>query len=629
MCGIAGIYNLKDDVDRSDIQAMTDTLIHRGPDGGGVWVGGAVALGHRRLAIRDLTDAGKQPMSDPTGRIYITYNGEIYNDKALREEITALTGYTFVTRCDTEIIPAGYLAWGEKFFEKLEGMFAIALWDATQKKLILARDPAGIKPLYYSDVEGSIRFASEVKALLALKDQPRDLSPEALHAFMAQGYVSPTQSLLSSVKQVPPGSYVIFEKGQSASYTYWNPVRTPLIGDEKRALADLKEKLSDVVENMLVSDVPVSILQSGGIDSTLISYTLKNRHKLSAFTAQFSSAKHDESDFAAMVAEDCGYQHHKIPVNLDRSDAEKTFRKMVFHADGQIADSSSFAVYKLMEAVRTKGVVVLGGDGADEFFGGYPTYRATRIAACVRPLLPRALWCKIGRFFMGRPSGEGERVSRAEKIGRFAYGMGMEKGSQHAQWRRLLPPHLIDVLYGEGLQDVKCSNPVQGYIDALKDSKSEKLVDRAMVSDQSFYLPSDMLMKVDAMSMAHGVEVRVPFLDRRIMDYAGTLDHKLLTPMRGPDKKILRELLSYLGAPAKIARHPKKGFNIPVAKMLREELSDLCEKYLIERGDHFIPYFRPDGISTLWYEHKNKKADHGYTLWTLLVLGLWLEQLNP
>lgn len=629
MCGIAGISNFCGNVERSDIQAMTDALIHRGPDGGDVWVGGSVAFGHRRLAIRDLTDAGKQPMADPSGRVHVTYNGEIYNDVALREEITKLTGYEFVTRCDTEIIPAGYLAWGEGLFDKLEGMFAIALWDAAEDKLILARDPVGIKPLYYSEVNDGVRFASEVKALLVLDDQPRELSPHALHAFMAQGYVSPTQSLLSSVKQVAPGSYLVFEKGSRVEHCYWTPTRQPCVSDEQQALEDLRAKLSDVAENMLVSDVPVSILQSGGIDSTLISYTLKDKHKLSAFTAQFSSAKHDESDFAQMVAADCGYQHHRIPVNIDRSDAEDTFRRMVFHADGQIADSSSFAVYKLMEAVRTKGVVVLGGDGADEFFGGYPTYRATRIAALLRPFLPGALWRRIGRFFMGRPGGEAERVSRAEKIGRFAYGMGMSKGSQHAQWRRLLPAHLMPVLYGEAMQTTMEDDPLNGYVDALTYDENTRLVDRAMRADQAFYLPSDMLMKVDAMSMAHGVEVRVPFLDRRIMDYAGALDHKLLTPMKGPDKKILRDLLSYLGAPENITKHPKKGFNVPVAKMLREELCDLCEKYLIEKGDRFIPYFRPDGISTLWHEHKNKKADHGYTLWALLVLGLWLEQLNP
>jgi asparagine synthase (glutamine-hydrolysing) len=567
-------------------------------------------------------------MADSSNRVHVSFNGEIYNDFELRKEITALTGYRFVTRCDAEVIPAGYLAWGESIFQRLEGMFAIALWDNEQQSLMLARDAAGIKPLYVSEFENSVRFGSEIKALLALSDQPRELAVSALHSFMAQGYVSPSQTLIASVVQIPPGTFRIYEKQTSREVQFWSPTRCSAINSQEQALGELEQCLRTVTNNMLLSDVPVGILQSGGIDSTLISYSLKGVSDLTAYTAQFDSVDHDESGSAAAIAEQCSFEHKKIHVHTGASDAETTFRKMVYHLDGQLADSSAFAVYKLMEGISKKSKVVLGGDGADEFFGGYPTYRATRIAAFVRPLLPSAMWRLLGKLFISRPLGQDKRITISEKIGRFAYGTGMQKGSQHAQWRRLLPAHLIEVVYGPAMQAVKNTNPLRAYAQA-GGRHAHTSADSALLADQSFYLPADMLMKVDAMSMAHSVEVRVPFLDRRIMNFAGKLGIKLLTPIEGPDKKILRLLLARMGAPKFITSHPKRGFNIPVARMLREELRELCEKYLIQKADRLEPYFRPEGIAVLWNDHKTKKADHGYSLWALLVLALWLEKLNP
>ena len=276
MCGIAGLFQMDGaPIEEAYLTRMTQTLAHRGPDGGGVWVEGNIGLGHRRLAIRDLTSAGHQPMADNSNAVVVSFNGEIYNDQQLREKISAATGYEFRTKCDTEVIPAGYLAWGEDIFRHLEGMFAIAIWDRCEQRLLLARDGIGIKPLFVSKIGQSIRFASEIKALMVLDDQSKTLSALSLHHYLAQGYTSPEDTLLKDVWQVKPGTYHVFQTNDSRQVEYWRPERTGEITDMHDALDEMTYIFPKVLDDMLMSDVPVSLLQSSGIDSSLISYFLK------------------------------------------------------------------------------------------------------------------------------------------------------------------------------------------------------------------------------------------------------------------------------------------------------------------------------------------------------------------
>lgn len=629
MCGIAGIVRRDgQQVQRGVLEAMTQVLTHRGPDAEGFWLDGAVGFGHRRLAIRDLTIAGHQPMHDSSGRVTISYNGEIYNDQELRRALERDFGVKFRSTCDAEVIPYGYLAWGEAVFGMLEGMFAIALWDARNTELILARDGVGIKPLFFSETESTLRFASEVKGLLADPDQSRGIDPAALHKFLAQGYVGPNLTLIEGIEQIKPGHYYVFENGQRREERFWRPERRPEITSLEEGLDEFRGTWNQVVQDMLVSDVPLGVLQSGGIDSSLVSLSLASQRKdAPLFTAAFEEASYDETAAADSVAKATGLPHRTVAVTTPGG-AEELFRKIVYHFDGQVADSSAYAYYRLAAAVRREVTVALSGDGGDELFGGYPTYRASRLAAALIPIVPRFLAAAIGRAALRISGGSERRLPISEVVARFAQGLAMaESGLEaHAQWRRLLPQSMIRNVYGSALKPFIAVDPFAAYTEAGARSGGG-LVDRCMSADQRFYLPGNLLMKTDAMSMAHGLEIRVPFLDRRIVDIAGRMDARLLTPFLGLDKKLLRVAAQRYGAPSEIVRTRKRGFNVPIARLLRNDLRSLAERYCNLEAEVFEPFINPEGLRAIWREHAARKSNHGYVLWALLTFAVWRQSL--
>lgn len=626
MCGISGLF-FRDErpVDCELIVRMTRSLAHRGPDGEGTWIGGSIALGHRRLAIRDLTDAGRQPMTDPTGRIVATFNGEIYNDGVLRRELEQQHGIVFNSTCDAEIIPAGYAVWGEQLFDRLEGMFAIGLWDQRSGELVLARDAAGVKPLVVWHTPQLVAFGSELKALIHVPGCPRAIVPEALHAFMAQGYVSPRGTLLHGVEQLAPGTVRVYGRKGQRERRFWRPTRNPVIRDSREAVEEFLRLWPDVLRDMLVSDVGVGVLQSGGLDSSLIVAQLaRSGLRVPLFTAGFSDASHDERPAAKTVAAATGMQHFGISVD-ERVAPEVIFRKVVHHFDGQLADSSAFAVYQLAREVRRHVPVVLGGDGADEYFGGYPTYKATRYADPLRGLAPGALMSQLGRILLWIGRKEEQRLPVTEVAARFALGLSAAGDSSHPQWRRLLHAHLLDDLYAPVLKELMTVNPLAEYDQAIATADGD-LLDRCLLADQEHYLPADMLMKVDAMSMAHGLEVRVPFLDGRVRALAGMIQGSLLSPLRGLEKRVLREALTRL-LPT-VSQTPKFGFNTPVAALLRTGLRDLADRVFDREPDRLAPYFAADGLRRLWRQHAAAEANHAYALWCLLTLAVWSENLH-
>ncbi len=628
MCGIAGIFQRNGQpVDVGILNSMTDSLVHRGPDARGVWIDHAIGLGHRRLAIRDPGISGNQPMCDHRGIIHSIFNGEIYNDRGLRRQLEKEFGFSFVSTCDAELIPAGYLAWGEALFDRLEGMFAIALWDSRVRQLVLARDGVGIKPLFVSVSPTVVRFGSEVKALLVDPGQSRLIRLESLPAYMVQGYVSPSKTLLDAVEQVPPGTIRVIGIDHIRDHRFWQPSRNPKISNIDSAIDEFLPLWENVVDDMLISDVPVGVQQSGGIDSTLVTMTACKGRGLPAFTACLPEATYSELELAKQAVSKTGAVHNLIHID-EQYEAAEVFQSVVKHFDGQLADSSAFAVYQLDREISRDVKVVLSGDGADEFFGGYPTYRASRIANIVQRFVPRAFAGVIERTMFSFTRGHENRLPANELVARFFRGLQTPPGTSHAYWRSLICMSRLSEICGSELQELLLeTNPHQGYIDAIR-RENVSLVEQCMLADQRFYLPSDMLMKVDAMSMAHGLEVRVPFLDRRIVDFAGKLDVGMLTPMCGPDKKILRLILDRIGAPKAISAGTKRGFNVPVARLLRTGLSGLGHKLLDQEVDRLEPYFNPAGVRNLWNEHRERRANHGYALWCLLTFATWKQQLD-
>lgn len=627
MCGIAGIVNFDGEpVARQFVLQMTETLAHRGPDGSGIWVEDHVGLGHRRLAIRDLSQAGAQPMIDTGAKIAVSYNGELYNDFDLRRVLSQTAGIRFHTSCDTEIIAPSYRLWGRDAFLKFEGMYAIAMWDQANERLILARDPVGIKPLYFSFVGRSLRFASEIKALLALEDQPRQLSPESLHRFFAQGYPGPARSLIDGIAPLPPGSTLVADRNGWRVEAFWQPKRRREILGLQEALSNFDRLWPEVVDDQLISDVPVALLLSGGIDSALIATALPDRSNLSVYTATFGESAFDESGLAAVTADHAKLRQNFVSIDSE-ADLAVRFLDVVAKVDGQLADSSALAFYSLCQKAGKEARVLLTGDGADEFFAGYETYRATRIATAVAPLLPKFAMRYFSSVLFAKAAASPVKVGAAEKLARFLSGIANGGERPHPQWRRYLFPEQIESLYGTGM------NNVDREVDALDEYATAlgtegTVMDRALVGDQRYYLPGDMLMKTDSMSMAHGVEVRVPFLDRRIMEFANSLGVAAISPLRSPDKRILRTYLESHGLPKELTRGSKKGFNIPVASYLRNGLRPLGEKLLDKEADCLAPFLQPDAVRRLWREHIDGNSRSSYPLWTFLTLATWRTTAN-
>ena len=605
---------------------MTDRLRHRGPDDAGLWIAPGVGFGHRRLAIRDLSPDGHQPMSDPTGRITISYNGEIYNDRALRAELERDFGFRFHSTCDAEVIPYGYIAWGEQVFARLEGMFAIALWDARDGQLVLARDPVGIKPIFYSWSGGVLRFASEIKALLADAEQPRSIDPLSLHRFVNQGYAGPTETLLRDTRQVPPGSLLVATPSGVFIKKYWSNART----GEIRSLADAVDAFvplwNQVVSDTLISDVPVGVLQSGGVDSSLVSCAARRvTDELPLFTVAFDDASRDESVMAAVIAAKTGLPHIVVPFARDPT-PEQTLDAVIAHTDGQLADESLMPLYLLSERVRRHVKVVLTGDGGDELFGGYSTYRASMVAEVLRPFVPRVLARQLGQWAYGLSPASEKHLPISAVASRFLLGLALGGRSAHAHWRRYLPNFLHDRVYGPELRAIKHS-PFAEY-ESLMLSTESSIVDAALLADQSYHLPAGLLLKTDSMTMAHGLEARVPLLDRRIIEFAGRCHPSLLTGWTGQSKRLLRAALARYAVPAQVVNAPKRGFNAPLAVLLRTSLRGRAERVFRQQNDVFEPFFDPSAIAALWLEHVECRADHAYALWPMLMFGTWRRTLE-
>ena len=622
MCGVAGIYFGDRRLAREEtVRAMVAALHHRGPDDSGILIAPGIALGHARLAIRDLSADGRQPFTDPSGRIIVSYNGEIYNDREIRAELARDFGFTFRTSCDTEVIPLGYLAWGDRIFDRLEGMFAVALWDRDERRLILARDGVGIKPLYYAEDRGIVRFASEIKGIFADPAQPRELSAQGLHAFFAMGYVGPRDTTFEGVHQIAPGTVVTYREGKRSERQFWRPTRAADITSIEDATVQLEQLWTKVVSDQLVSDVPVGVLLSGGIDSTLVALGAdRSDGKLPMFTASFANQSFDETPLARTVADAIGAKLHSVPIEM-RSDLGELLATVVHHYDGQSCDEASLALLLLSQEVRKNVTVALTGDGGDEFFAGYPTYAASKWAARLGPLLPSGVWNQVGQLFCRFGAAGEKRLPLSAVASRFAFGMASGPHEAHACWRRYVPQFMLSKLYGSALRHLLDVDPFRGYKTELANAEGD-LIDRCLLADQRWHLPGGLLLKSDAMSMAQSLELRVPLLDRRIMDFAGRCHADLLLSRHGEKKALLRRLARRLKAPEAVTEGAKRGFNAPLAGLLRQELRPTAEGIFEREADALAPYIVPDEARQLWREHAEGRRDHSYAIWPILHFGI-------
>ena len=628
MCGIYGYVTSEGAVDKEILRAMGDCLKHRGPDDSGEVVrnigGFSVGLGHKRLSIIDLSIGGRQPIANEDETIWITFNGEIYNFTELRDELKK-KGHRFKSRTDTEVIVHLYEELGTACLNRLNGMFAFALWDERRKTLFLARDRMGKKPLHYCLQKNQLIFASEIKALLKHPAVDRRLSIQSLSKYLSYEYVPAPESIFSSVKKLEQGHYLLYRNDDAVSVKYWDiPLEDYPISDstEAQCTEELRELLDQAVRRRLVADVPVGLFVSGGLDSGLVAaLACRAKGELECFSVGFDERSFDESRYAIQVAQSLGLKHH-LRTFHDR-DMLRMVERLPEIIDEPLADPSIVPLYLLSEFASQNTKVVLSGDGGDEIFAGYQTFQAHKLVTYY-DVLPRFTKTALHAMVSRLPVSHGY-LSADFKLKQFLKGVGVSSEVRFFLWRgaftnsakaNLLHPDLRAELHGHNTYD-----DIYRYV---KESGLTKELERILYLSMKLYLQDNNLVTVDRASMANGLEVRSPLLDKEVVEFVCRLpmEYKL----NGFKTKYLLKKAAEGLLPRRIIYRQKKGFGIPLAKWLTGQLKEFMLDYLgqeriVQQGIFHYPY-----VKQLIDEQLTRKKDNREPLWTLLIFQTWYEK---
>jgi asparagine synthase (glutamine-hydrolysing) len=610
MCGIAGAVSWAGDpatLNERAVRAMADAMRLRGPDGEGLWRDDHAILAHRRLSIIDL-DGGAQPMV--AGDLVVTFNGEIYNFVELRARLEAL-GHSFHTKSDTEVILAAYRQWGRHCVEKLDGMFAFALWDAAREELLLARDRFGKKPLYYRVAGGDLVFASTLTALLEHPSVPRAIDDAALAEYLGLEYVVAPRTILAGVRKLEAGHALVASARGVETFRYWQlRVAGTRHASEEDAVRELDARLQASVRHRLISDVPLGVFLSGGIDSSLVTaFASRERSQLRTFSIKFNDPSFDESAHAREVAQHLGTSH--LEEELSVAEAAKLVASVGDILDEPVGDASIVPTTLLSRFVRRHVTVALGGDGGDELFAGYPTYLAHRVANFMRPL--RRLRGLVDRLPVSH-----DNFSFDFKLKKLMLGLDAPDDERNYVWLGATPKPVVDALVG-GDHDIYAAARAR-----YREGQGNHL-ERVLYQDVGLYMCHSVLAKVDRASMAASLEVRAPLLDTAFAEYAASLP--LSYKLHGRTSKYILKKLAYRYLPARIVERPKKGFGMPIARWLREDLRTLAHDVLLDpRGLAASGRLHRPVVERMLREHAEGRVDHRQRLWTLLVLELWRDR---
>jgi asparagine synthase (glutamine-hydrolysing) len=610
MCGICGIVTQNGAVDGDRVAAMSGTLVHRGPDSSGQFTDGEVGLAARRLSIIDL-ETGDQPIANEDATVHVVQNGEIYNYRELRRELER-AGHGFRTQGDTEVLVHLYEEHSERFAERLRGMFAVALWDARRRRLVLARDRFGIKPLYYRDGGRELSFASELRAL------PRgEVDLDAVEAFLAFNSIPGPLTIFREARKLPAGHVLVWESGRARLERFARPAPVPvgeLRNDEEAELVEeLRARMRDSIRAHLVSDVPVGVLLSGGVDSALLAALAaqESSEPLRTFSIGFAERSFDELADARRVASRYATQHRELVL---RPDAALLLPALADAFDEPFADSSALPTYLVSELAANDVKVALSGEGGDELFGGYYTYAADllaqrfgRLAQLARPLVERL------------PTSTA-KASFDYKAKRFVRAAHLPPLERHHGWKEIFSPDVRAELTGRD----STFDPVDVLRARYAETEGADELARLQDVDLGTYLVDDLLVKTDRASMAHSLEARVPYLDTVVTNLALALPtrHKV----RGLSKKVLLRKAAAPLVPREIVNGKKRGFSIPAAAWLRGELEPFARETLSPQTVRRQGYFRPDVVERLLDEHVEGREDRSRQLWGLLAFTLWHQQ---
>ncbi len=621
MCGIAGFWWHKEPTP-GILQRMAHWIRHRGPDEDGFFVDGPVGLANRRLSIIDL-EHGRQPIFNEDRSVVVVYNGEIYNTPELRTDLLQ-KGHRFSTHTDTEVLAHLYEEQGPDFVSRLRGMFAFALYDREKRELLLARDPFGIKPLVYSELPSGVAFASELRALLALPEFPRDPDPEAIALYTAFNYIPAPYTIWKAARRLPPGHLLRIREGKIVEIRHYGDLGTnSWQRDVQEAVEVLTHTLQESVKAHLLSDVPVGVFLSGGLDSSLVCALAQRaaEQPLRTFTVTFPEwPVYNEAHYARQVAAHLGTLHEEIPVTSHA--AQQALEEIVTHLDEPFADSSLVNVAIISKMARRYVKVVLSGDGGDELFAGYNKYQGLRLAQKLQSTPLGWLLQSIVRFPWPEQRGSylGERIRQVRKLARL---LSPDAFERYYRATLATDPQLFDRLLH--LDSSSDHLPQEILWQTWQDAQTRGFTDvnQWLWSDAHFVLPYDMLHKVDTASMRYSLEVRVPFVDkevaRRVFSFPG--DWKL----RGLERKWILKRVASRYLPKEILERPKGGFGIPIGEWMREELKALFQDYLSPEALKGSVW-NIEEVSRLWEEHLHRRRDRYWELWNIFVFEVWRQR---
>jgi len=617
MCGIAGFTRLSRVVDGGVAHRITDALYHRGPDQQGVFEGSEATLCAVRLKIIDLT-GGDQPFLSDDGNTAVAFNGEIYNHLEIRAELEE-RGHRFRSRCDTETVLRAFLEWDTECFSRMRGMFAVALWTESRKRLVLARDRMGIKPLYYYRSGDDVCFGSELKAILEHPDVPRQLDLEALDSYLSVNYVPGPGTLIDGIRKLPPGHFLEWRHGKQWIAPWWKlPVNEKRQWSLESAKEELDWLLRDSIREHLVSDVPLGVWASGGIDSsTILHYAATgSAARLKTFSVSFAGRSFDESPYFREMARIYGTDHHEFDLNPD-VELQSAIEDFAYYSDEPSADAGALPVWYLSRMSRRHVTVALSGEGADELFGGYVTYQADRLTRPFR-LVPGSLRRLMLKGFERYLPVSDEKIGLEYKLKRWMEGSWLDPDEAHFFWNGTFSNAQRRQIHPSGN-----GNGLRRMVERLG-IESRGVLDRYLLVDQAYYLPDDILYKTDRMSMAHSLEVRPPFLDHRIVEFAASLPQNM--KIRGLTQKFILKELMRGRLPDTVLKRKKTGFDIPAHDWFRGVLRPLLMDTLTPQAIAATGIFDARAIHTLIGDHMERRVNAGFHLWGLLTLFLWMKR---
>lgn len=624
MCGIVGKFNFASDetVSSELIQAMCNEIAYRGPDDAGVYVDGPLGLGHRRLSIIDLSRLGHQPMSSKDGRIWITFNGEIYNFHELRTDLVT-KGYTFASGSDTEVIMYLYQEYGEKCLEYLRGMFAFGIWDKDRARLFLARDRIGKKPLFYYHDGKRLIFASEIKSILLDPDVKKVMNYEAFYDYFKHQYVPDPKTIYKNIHKLEPGHFLACDAGGIRKKEYWDISFAETRGtDLHETSRDLRAMLDESVRLRMISDVPLGAFLSGGVDSSgvVALMALQSQKPVTTCSIGFDSSAYDELEYARVIASKFGTNHHEFTV---KEKAEEILPSLAFYFDEPFADSSAVPTYYVSKLARQQVTVALSGDGGDENFAGYEKYYVDDVENRIRRNIPRF----VRKSFF--PFGA-SLLSRGHRT-------VLRKGATLLNTLSHEPDYgfyLTNTDFDDRLWNEAVNDDVKKEIDGYdpfevtghyyRKADTDNHLSRILYADLKTYLPGDILVKVDRMSMAHSLEVRAPILDHKVIEFAASIPPHLKYN-RGEKKYVLKHTFGTI-LPREVMYRRKMGFSVPLAEWFRGELKDFTQKTLFASNAGLGHFFNSGPIRRVWDVHQSGKRNYATPLWSLLMFELWYRR---